>query len=254
MNLVESSIKYPVSVAVGVILIVLFGFIALSQVPVQLTPEVEEVEITVETVWPGASPQEVEREIVDEQEEQLKGIEGLVEMKSESFDSRGRVILKFQQDTDEDAVLLKVSNKLNQVPEYPDEAEEPVIISTGKEQDAIAWVIFKKTSGDPAAVFLERDFIEDIIKPRLERIPGVASVNVFGGQEREMQVIIDPDALAARGLTLQETARALDLENQNISAGDFDEGKRRYIVRTLGEYRDPRDIENVGTWVPTFSL
>ncbi len=245
MKVVEASIKYPVTVAVGVILIVLFGFIALFRVPVQLTPEVKEIEITVDTVWPGASPEEIEREIVDEQEEELKGVEGLVEMTSESRDSRARVILKFQQGTDKDAALLKVSNKLQQVPEYPDEAEEPVIISTGTEQDAIAWFTFKKTSGEPAAVFLERDFIEDQIKPRLERIPGVAAVNVFGGQEREMQVIIDPDALAARNVTIQETVRALDLENQNISAGDFDEGKRRYLVRTLGEYQSPSDVENV---------
>ncbi len=83
------------------------------------------------------------------------------------------------------------------------------------------------------------------MKPRLERIPGVASVNVFGGQEREMQVVIDPNALAARGITIQEMARVLDRENQNISAGDFDEGKRRYVVRTLGQYQDPGDIENV---------
>ena len=245
MNLIESSIKYPVSVAVGVILVVLFGVIAFFRIPVQLTPEVREVEITVETLWPGASPQEVEREIVNEQEEQLKGIEGLVEMKSESLDSRGRVILRFRQGMDEDAALLRVSNRLNQVPEYPDEAKEPVIIPTGSEQDAIAWFIFRKTSGDPSGVFLERDFIEDNIKSRLERIPGVASVNVFGGQEREMQVIIDPNALAERNLTIQETARALHLENQNISAGDFDEGKRRYVVRTLGQYQNPRDIENV---------
>ena len=245
MSFVEASIRYPVSVAVGVILIVLFGFIALLRVPVQLTPEVKDVEITVETVWPGASPQEVEREIVDEQEEQLKGIEGLIEMKSESLDSRGRVILKFQQGTDEDTALLKVANKLQQVPEYPDETEEPVIISSGTEQDAIAWFIFKKTSGDAARVSLEKDFIEDTIKPQLERIPGVASVNVFGGQEREMQVIVDPSALAARNITIQNMIRAMDLENQNISAGDFDEGKRRYLVRTLGQYQSPRDVENV---------
>jgi len=189
MKLVESSIRYPISVTVGVILIVLFGFIALFRVPIQLTPEVKEIEITVETLWPGASPQEVEREIIEEQEEQLKGIKGLVEMRSESFNSRGKVILKFQQGTDEDAALLKVSNKLQQVPEYPQEAEQPIIVSTGSEQDAIAWFVFKKRSGDPAQVFLERDFIENTIKPRLERIPGVASVNVFGGQEREMQVM-----------------------------------------------------------------
>jgi HAE1 family hydrophobic/amphiphilic exporter-1 len=245
MNLVETSIRYPVTVAVGVILIGLFGLIAFYRVPVQLTPEVKEIEITVETVWPGASPQEIEREIVDEQEEQLKGIEGLVEMKSESLDSTGKVILKFEDGTDEDAALLKVANKLQQVPEYPEEAEEPVIIASGTEQNAIAWFVFKKMSGDPAGVYLERDFLEDNIKPRLERIPGVASVNVFGGQEREMQVVIDPDALAARHVTIREMILALDLENQNISAGDFDEGKRRYLVRTLGQYQSPRDVENV---------
>ncbi len=231
--------------AVGVILIGLFGFIALFRVPVQLTPEVKEIEITVQTWWRGASPEEVEKEIIAEQEEQLKGVQGLVEMRSESFDSRGRVILKFHQGTDEDAALLKVSNKLQQVREYPDEADEPIIISSGSEQDAIAWFTFKKRSGDLEEVSFERDFIENHIRPRLERISGVAAVNVFGGQEREMQVIIDPDALAARNITIQETVRALDLENQNISAGDFDEGKRRYLVRTLGQYQTPEDVENV---------
>jgi HAE1 family hydrophobic/amphiphilic exporter-1 len=78
MKLVDSSIKNPVTVTVGVFFIILFGFIALFRIPVQLTPELEEVEIRVETIWPGASPQEIEREIVEEQEEQLKSVEGLV--------------------------------------------------------------------------------------------------------------------------------------------------------------------------------
>ena len=245
MRLVDSSIKNPVTVTVGVFFIILFGFIALFRIPVQLTPELEEVEIRVQTIWPGASPQEVEREIIEEQEEQLKSVEGLVEMKSESYRGRGRVILKFQTGTDKDAALLKVSNKLNQVPKYPTNADEPVIKATGEESDSIAWFVFRKTQGHPADVVFEKKFIEDYVKPRLERIPGVAAVNVYGGREEEMQVIVDPNALASRNVTIQEIIRALDMENRNISAGDLDEGKRRYIVRTVGQYRTPRDIENV---------
>ena len=77
MNLVEGSIRYPVRVAVGAILLLLFGTLSLLRIPVQLTPTVDEPEVSVNTLWPGASPQEIEREIIDEQEEQLQGVEGL---------------------------------------------------------------------------------------------------------------------------------------------------------------------------------
>jgi HAE1 family hydrophobic/amphiphilic exporter-1 len=245
MKLVDSSIKNPVTVTVGVFFVILFGFIALFRIPVQLTPELQEVEIRVETIWPGASPQEVEREIVEEQEEQLKSVEGLVEMKSESYRGRGRVILKFQTGTDQDTALLKVSNKLNQVPQYPINADEPIIRATGEESDSIAFFVFRKTQGDPGNVVFEKKFIEDNVKPRLERIPGVAAVNVYGGREEEMQVIVDPSALASRNVTIPEIIRALDMENRNVSAGDLDEGKRRYVVRTVGQYRTSEDIANV---------
>jgi HAE1 family hydrophobic/amphiphilic exporter-1 len=243
--LAQHAIKNPVTVTVGVFFVILFGFIALFRIPVQLTPEIQEVEIQVETIWPGASPHEVEREIIEEQEEQLKSVEGLVEMQSESYRGRGRVIMKFQTGTDQDSALLKVSNKLNQVPQYPSDVEEPVIKATGTESDAIAWFVFQKTIGEPGDVVFEKKFIEDNVKPRLERIPGVAAVNVYGGREKEMQVMVEPNALASRNVTIQELIRALDMENRNISAGDLDEGKRRYIVRTVGQYRTPEDIENV---------
>ena len=113
MKVVESAIRYPVTTAVGAILLVMFGTLAFFQIPVQLTPTVEEPEITISTVWPGASPQEVEREIVDEQEEQLKGLEGLLEMESTSSDSSAQISLKFATGTDLDVALLKVSTRLD---------------------------------------------------------------------------------------------------------------------------------------------
>ena len=106
MKLVQSSIRYPVSTAVGVTLVVLFGLISAFRLPVQLTPDVSQPVITVNTVWPGASPQEIERDIVDEQEEQLKSVEGIDRMKSVSRDSIGEISLHFKVGVDKDAATL----------------------------------------------------------------------------------------------------------------------------------------------------
>ncbi len=244
MKLVETSINKPVSVAVAVIFILLFGFIALFSIPVQLTPDVEKPTITVSTFWQGASPQEIETEIIRDQEDELKTLDSLVEMTSESQDSSGTIVLEFEIGTDIDAASVDVSNKLNQVEDYPDDADQPVISTTDTGASAMAWFILKPED-ENVDINTYHDFAEDYIKPRFERVSGVGSSNVYGGYEREMQVLVDPNALAARGITLSQMGTALSAENDNYSAGDFDEGKRRYTVRTIGEYSSPEDIENV---------
>jgi len=245
MKLVDTAIKKPVTVTVGVILLVLFGLISLYRIPIQLTPNVDLAEISVETVWRGASPLEVEREIVDVQEKELKNLEGLKEIKSESRDSLAYINLLFEIGTRTDEALLRVSNKLDQVKKYPDNMEKPTIKSGGRHEQAIAWIILKGLDGYQGVLNQEYDFLDEYVKPRFERISGVASSNIYGGKEREMQVIVDPKALAARKISIPELMRALDIENKTISGGDFDEGKRRYIARTVGEYADASDIETV---------
>lgn len=245
MKLAEASIKYPVSVIVGVFFLVLFGLLSLLRIPVQLTPDVTRPQITVTTIWQGASPQEVEREIVDQQEEYLKSVEGLVRLRSESFDSMGRVTLEFAVGTNIDAALLKVSTKLDQVRSYPDNADRPILVSASENAPPIAWMVIHSIRSDAPPMSTLRNFVEDHIQPRLERVPGIAKTNLFGGREEEMQVLFDEMAVAARRLTIGEIAQALTAGNQNISAGNFDEGKRRYIVRTVGEYLTPDDAEKV---------
>ena len=143
MDLIRFSIENPVKLTVGVILALLFGGIAYRATPVQLTPDVTEPEITISTVWPGASAQEVEKEIVDEQEEQLKSVEGLEEFRSESSDSMGMITLKFGVGTDLGDARARVAEKLNQVPNYPPDAREPVISTANSGTKAIAWFILK---------------------------------------------------------------------------------------------------------------
>lgn len=247
MKLVDASIKRPVSVVVGVLFVALFGLISFYRIPVQLTPDVDRPVVNVSTFWPGASPEEVEQEIVQRQEEQLKSLEGLVKMTSESQDSRGNVALEFSVGVDTDAVLLKVSNKLNQVTGYPLDADRPVLSAGGNANTrAITWLILDALPGtEDRDVELYRDVAKELIETAIERVPGVSQSNIFGGYERELQVIIDPQAMATRQLTVSQIVTAITRENANISAGSFDEGKRRYIVRTVGQYKTPSDLEHV---------
>ena len=247
MKIIQDAVRFPVTTTVGVILLVLFGMISLFGLPVQLTPDITEPQVSVMTIWPGASLQEIEQEIIDEQEEQLKSLEGLVKMFSSSSDSTGTITLRFQVGTDLDTALVKVSNRLEQVPSYPDDVDKPIITTQGLAQVASAYLGLEPTSengfdGDISTMW---DLVDDFIKPEYERIAGVAQVIQFGGRKREMQIIVDPAKLAARQITLNQLGAALDRENRNYSGGDFYEGKRRYIVRTVGEYRSSEDIDNL---------
>lgn len=247
MTLIQSCIRYPVTTAVGVLLLTLFGSIALFQLPIQLTPNINRPTLAVVTEWPGASPYEVEREIIKKQEEQLKSIEGLVSMRSESYDGQGIVILQFQLDTNKEGAMVKVSNRLTQVEAYPPEVKQPVISTDDDLANGIAYfaLMADGPNGFDGDITTLKDFVDDFVKPELERAPGVSKIVFYGGRKQEIHVIFDPTKLAMRGLTLSELAEALDRENRNFSGGSFDEGKRRYVVRTMGEYRSVEDIENV---------
>jgi HAE1 family hydrophobic/amphiphilic exporter-1 len=247
VKIIDAAVRFPVTTAVGVIFLVLFGVLALFRIPVQLTPTVEEPEVNVTTFWPGASPQEVEREIIDEQEEQLKSLEGLLRMESSSSDSFGTINLTFPVGTDADAALLRVSNRLEQVPSYPEDADKPVIATTDPNEGAIGWWILRplEEDGFEGEISTLYNFVDDTLKPAFERVPGVGGSGFFGGRERELQVIVEPAKLASRRVTFTELSAALERENRNFSGGDFDEGKRRYIVRTVGEYQSPEDVEDI---------
>ncbi|MFQ5913677.1 MAG: efflux RND transporter permease subunit [Nitrospinota bacterium] len=242
MKLIDFCVRYPVSVLVGVILLLLFGVISMLRIPVQMTPTVDRPEITVETTYRGAAPAEVEREITDRIEEKLNSVEALSEIGSTSIEGKSTIRLSFDWGTNKDIARLDVSEKLGLVKDVPDDADESVIRAVNSDQEQpIAWIVIE-TRRDLNEVRIEA---EDVIKPRLERVPGVGAVWLFGGQEREVQVLLDPLALGARGLTIGGVRDALLRENRNIKGGNINEGKRRYVVRTVGQFTDLRQIENV---------
>ena len=245
MNLIRAAIERPIAVISAVLMVIMFGWLSLQTIPIQLVPDVNRPVIQVTTSWPGAAPEEIEREIVNRQEEVLKGLDGLQEMVSSSTSGQGRITLTFAIDTNMDRALLLTANRLDRVSNYPDEANEPRLSTADDNDNAIAWFALTLGEGNENEISIYGDFAEDIILERLERVPGVAGSNMFGGAEREMQVVVEPARLARFGLTVSDVVTALRQANIATTAGDVDEGKRSYVVRTDGEFRDTGRIESV---------
>lgn len=242
MKLIAFCVRYPVSVIVGMIFAVLFGVIALTRLPLQMTPTVDRPEVSVETVYRGAAPQETENEIIDRQEEKLNAAQELQEMVSTSSEGRGTITLRFDWGVNKDVARLEVAEKLDLVQDIPLDAERPIIRAVSSDEETpIAWIIVH-TKRDINAV---RQEAEDVLKPRLERIEGVGAVWLFGGQEREVHVILDYAAMTARGITVSQVRDAIRRENRNTKGGNIDEGKKRYLVRTIGQFTDLQHIEDV---------
>ncbi|MCG8361214.1 MAG: efflux RND transporter permease subunit [Kiloniellales bacterium] len=245
MNLIRYAIERPVAVVAAVLMCVMFGLVALQTIPIQLAPDVDRPVITVTTNWPGAAPAEIEREIVNEQEEHLAGLENLTAITSRAETGRAEVTLEFRVGADMDKALLLTANRLDRVSGYPDEAEEPTLDTAGSEDSPIAWFIVRRAEGNERPIHEFGDFVEDIIKERIERVAGVSRGAVFGASERQIEVTVDPELLARYGLTVSDTIRALRGANASMSAGDVDEGKRRYVVRTEGELNTLEEIRRV---------
>ncbi len=245
MNIIRASIERPTAVIAIVLMVVMFGIVALQTIPIQLTPDVNRPIITVSTDWFGAAPAEVEREIVIRQEDVLRGIGGLTEIISSSEQGSSRITMEFAVGTGMDRAMLEVANRLDRVTGYPDEAEEPVIKLAGAEDSPIAWFIVTREPGNTRPIHEYGDFVKDVIQDRVERVKGVGQVNVYGGSEREIEVVVEPELLARYRLTVSNVIDVLRRNNAVMSAGDVDEGKRRYVVRTEGELNTLDGIRNV---------
>ncbi len=233
----------PTAGLVTGLLIILFGVLALKSLPIQLTPEVERPEITISTSWRGAAPEEVEAEIIEPQEDQLRGLPGMTELLSEANQGSGKITISFDVDFSLERGLIEVINRLNRVPQYPVEADEPILSTAGGRSRPIAWFIIKPGEGNTTNIEDYRDYIEEVVQSRFERVAGVALSEVRGGNEREVRITTDPYRAAGMGVDIVDAARLVG-SNEDVSGGTADVGKRRYILRYTGEL-DPKDLNNL---------
>ncbi|OEU79322.1 MAG: acriflavin resistance protein [Desulfobulbaceae bacterium C00003063] len=245
MDIVKYSLEKPVTVAVAVILMVTFGLIGLSKLPIQLTPDVETPKITVRTVWGGATPREIEKEIIERQEEALKGLQGLTKMESSSYNSFGEVTLSFELETVVDEALLRVSNKMNEVSGYPDNAKKPVIDAAGANNSPIVWMVVKPKEDNKENIIHYLTFFEDNIRQNFERIKGVGSIFIFGGTKEELHVTLDMEKMAQNKISINQLSGIIQRANSTVSAGVLGIGRKNYRIRTIGQFQTPEDALDV---------
>lgn len=242
MWIVNFSIENPVKVIVAVLFTIIFGGLSLSGIPIQMTPTVDKPEIQVRTEYIGAAPQEIEEQITLPIEEKLQAVEGLKEITSTSQEGSSNVELEFEWGVNKDIALIDIIKRLARVKDLPEDIEPPIVIAgTSSERRPIYWASLRGNM----PVDKMREFADDYILPRFERVEGVAEVRMHGGEEREIRVALDFEALGARGLSVKDVRMALARENLNVRGGHLDIGKRRYLVRTVGLFKTIEDIESV---------
>ncbi len=245
--MIEYLVRRGTLLTVGVFIVVIFAVLAAFRVPVQMIPDLEVRTITIQTQWPGTTPQDVEKEIVIEQEEYLRSLPSLQRMTSEASTGEAVIELEFPFGTDINEALIRVNNALSQVPDYPENVDEPVIFTSSFSENAFLYFAVTPLSGNPRGVDMDmvRDFVDDEVRARMERIPGVSQVELSGGAERQVQILVDPARLAQRGVTLSELRDAIRSRNRDVSGGDVESGKRRYLLRTMGRFQSIEEFEDL---------
>ena len=240
-------IRQGTLVAVITLILLIIGIAAALRIPVQMIPDLETRVITVETSWPGATPQDIEKEILVEQERYLRNVPNLARMTATASSGSSEIELEFPFGVDITETLIQVNNALSQVPSYPRNVDQPRIVAASFSANAFMYFRMSTLPDNPREldILLMRDFIEDRVRPRMESIPGVSEVTVGGGADRQMQIRVDEARLADRGLTLLDLRDAITSRNQDISGGEVDSGKRRYLLRTVGRFERLEDLEQL---------
>ena len=245
MDITKSCLKRPIIIYSLIILILFSGLLALFKIPIQLTPDVRKPVIEITTSWQGGSPSEVEREIVVKLEDVLKSVKGVERIRSNAYDKKSEIKLEFSSTKNFQTSLLMTSNALDRVRGMPEEIMKPIIETSGSEDSPIAWIMLRPIKKINKSMSEFGDLVDNLVKTELEKIPGISRTNIFGGSKTEMQVIVDPQRLSLFKLTISDIANSLISSNISLTAGDVDEGKRKYLIRAEGQLDSPEKIKKV---------
>lgn len=242
MSLPGVSVRRPIGVVMIYLAVIVLGLVALARLPVDLMPRADMPRMNVTTTYTGVAPQEIETLITRPVEQALSSISGVEKIEATSSEGLSRVSLEFEWGTDLDVAVADVRAQLDRlVTRLPEDADPPMVYKFDLSSFPVAQLGISG-GGDPRSL---RYLAEETLARRIERLPGVASVNVRGGRVREVQVRLHGDRLSALGLAPDTVIQALRAENRNVSGGDLLDDGREVVVRTLGEFEEIEQIERV---------
>ena len=240
MNLTEISIRRPLTVLMIFLGVMIFGFISVTNLPVNLFPDVTFPMMIVMTSYPGAGPEEIETQITDPLEKSLGTVNNLDQITSTTSENLSMIMMQFDWGTDVDAAANDVRDVLGYLTPYmPDDADYPLIFKFDVSQQP---VVMYTIGGDINQ--MELDQIAEDIADRLQRVGGVAASYAMSETMRQIQIILDPMKLKGTGITPEQVQGIIQAQNINYPLGNIESGKKIYILRTVGEYEDLDEIRN----------
>ncbi len=232
MNIAESSVRFPITVIVRVLLVLVFGYVCSTFLSVELKPDTQQPTLAISTIFPGAAPEEVEGEITTRFEEAISGVSNMLWTQSFSTYGMSAVLVFYKPGTNLDLAASEAQRNIDRVADLPSTIQQPQIL---KASDRVSLPIYQfALTGDmdlvTASTWADRDIV-----PRILRLPGVGDCNVDGNITRQMTITYDPQRLKARGLTANDVKKFVDRANFNQSGGYFVQGTREWTIRTVGE-------------------
>ncbi|WP_293960620.1 efflux RND transporter permease subunit [uncultured Fusobacterium sp.] len=237
----EFSIRKPATTIMFIISMIFFGFLGLRKMPVEMLPNINKPTVRIRIKWDGATPDDVDKMITRKIEDVLPNVEGIVEYSSESSAETSLIFIKFKYGTDVETKITLIQNELNQIRnKFPDDMKEPSIRkSSSSDIPALTFTLY---GGDKMEM---RSYAENNLKPMLERLEGVSEINVYGGQEQEVAIEIDPDKLENYNLSIVDVYNKMKSSSINIPGGILREGEKEYLIKIEAEIKTADEIKEI---------
>lgn len=242
MNFAQLSVRKPVLVTMLILAFIVIGAFSYLELSVDLFPEVEFPMITIQTVYPGAGPAEIENLITKKIEEEISTISGIKHMRSSSLENLSIIMVEFELEKDVDVAATDVRDKVNiLIPELPEDAEDPSVL---KFDIGALPVMSLAVSGPYPDEDLYR-IADNVIKDELSRIEGVGQIDIVGKREREIVIGVNRDRLRAHNLSITQIVQAIAGENLELPSGHITELQKEYPIRVTGEFENINDLEDI---------
>lgn len=247
MNISSLSVRRPVTILMVIFIIVLLGVVSLSRLPIDLLPKIEVPVAIVSTSYAGVGPQEIEKLITKPVEESIATVGDIKNVSSSSSEGNSLVIAEFNYGTDMDFASLEMREKIDMIKGFlPDDASSPMVMKIDPNAMPIMVV---SLSGDKDLAYIQ-SLAEDEMKSKIERLEGVASVDIMGGYENQVEIKVNRQKLQGYGLSINYLSQIIGGENLNQPGGAVKKGNKELTIRTMGEFEDIEEIEELPIALP----
>lgn len=234
-------VSRPITTLMFVLFWVVLGLVSFPKMNIERTPSLDFPMVTATFVYPGAEPAEIESQVIKKAEDAISEVAGLKKITSQAFENGGYVMAEFNLGVNVNDKASEVKTKIDALAsEFPDDLKQPVVEKLNPLQESVVDIVLRGAD----ARDLE-EYVDNTLATKITAINGVASVSVFGGRERAVRIQMDPDQMAARGVTIMDIVSALGNKNLNVPGGKIESGTASSNVRFIGEFATVDEIENL---------